>query len=152
VTDDIGRLRTVAAYQFGTGAGEALLPPDETVSMTRTSSGRPRQIAVASERVATYETDGRFRLSMHGGERLQAAAGVGYTVVVGSESRPYVREGRNAFAKFVTDADEAIRPRDDVLVEHTDGELLAVGRAELSGRGMLAFESGMAVKVRDSPE
>jgi uncharacterized protein with predicted RNA binding PUA domain len=152
VTADITALRAVAEYQFGSGAGGALLPGDEAVSMTRTSSGRPRQIRVAGERVGTYETDGRFRLSMHGGRRLQAAEGVGYTVVVGSESRPYVREGRNAFAKFVTGADEVIRPRDDVLVEHTDGELLAVGRAELSGRGMLAFETGMAVKVRDSPE
>jgi len=152
VTDDIAALRTVAAYQFGPGAGEALLAPEEEVSMTRTSSGRPRQVSVAGRRVGTYGTDGRFRLSMDGGERLQAAEGVGYTVVVGSESRPYVREGRNAFAKFVTDADEAIRPRDDVLVEHADGELLAVGRAELSGRGMLAFGTGMAVKVRDSPE
>ncbi len=152
MTADIAALRTVAEYQFGSGAGEALLPGDEAVSMTRTSSGRPRQVHVAGERVGTYETDGRFRLSIHGGRRLQTAADVGYTVVVGSESRPYVREGRNAFAKFVTGADEVIRPRDDVLVEHAGGELLAVGRAELSGRGMLAFETGMAVKVRDSPE
>lgn len=152
MTEDIEALRTVANYQFGKDAGRQLLPTEGGLSMTRTSSGRPRQIRIDGERVATYETDGRLRLSMDGGRRLQAAEGVGYSVIVGSESRPYVREGRNAFAKFVTDADEMIRPRDDVLVEHTDGELLAVGRAELSGRGMLDFDTGMAVKVRDSPE
>jgi len=149
---DLDDLRTVADYQFGAGAGAALFPPGEELSITRTSSGRPRQLhTAAGERLATYETDGRFRLGMGGGTRLQNGLDDGtLAVVVGDESEPFVREGRNAFAKFVTSADEAIRPRDDVLVEHTDGSLLAVGRAELSGAGMLAFGSGMAVYVRDS--
>ncbi len=43
-----------------------------------------------------------------------------------------------------------VRPRDEVLVEHTDGRLLAVGRAELPGSGMCAFDTGMAVNVRES--
>ncbi|WP_436934251.1 PUA domain-containing protein [Halovenus marina] len=149
MNDDWQAMQTVADYQFGSGAGERLFSSEESLSMTRTSSGRPRQLKANEERVATYETDGRFRLGMAGGRLLQDA-GVGYRVVVGDESRPYVSEGRNAFAKFVVDADEAIRPRDDVVVEHTDGTVLAVGRAELSGDGMASFETGMAVKVRDS--
>jgi len=148
----LDQLRTVADYQFGSGAGAALFPADGELSLTRTSSDRPRQIHTADdERVATYGTDGRFRLGMAGGERLQAGLPAdAYRVVVGDESEPYVREGRNAFAKFVRRADDAIRPRDEVLVEHEDGTLLAVGRAELSGEGMLAFDSGMAVAVRAS--
>ena len=62
---------------------------------------------------------------------------------------PYVTDGRNVFAKFVQSVDSTIRPRDEVLVVH-DEEILAVGRAELAGRGMLAFETGMAVDIRDS--
>jgi uncharacterized protein with predicted RNA binding PUA domain len=151
MNDDWQAMRTVADYQFGSGAGTALFAPEESLSMTRTSSGRPRQLRADGQRIATYETDGRFRLGMAGGRRLQAAD-IGSRVVVGDESKPYVSEGRNAFAKFVIDADDAIRPRDDVLVEHSGGVLLAVGRAELSGAGMAAFETGMAVKVRDSKE
>jgi len=149
----LDRLRTVADYQFGPGAGEGLFPPGEQLSTTRTSSGRPRQIRLEERRLATYGTDGRFRLSLAGGRLLrEALPGGAYRVVVGSESEPYVREGRNAFAKFVREVDETIRPRDDVLVEHTDGRLLAVGRAELSGAGMLAFETGMAVAVREGAD
>jgi len=148
----IDELRTAADYQFGSGAGTTLFPADEELSLTRTSSGRPRQIHTAGgERLATYGTDGRFRLGLAGGRRLQEGlAEPAYRVVVGDESEPYVRDGRNAFAKFVREADSAIRPRDEVLVEHTAGSLLAVGRAELSGDGMLEFESGMAVSVRES--
>lgn len=147
----IDELRTVADYQFGEGAGENLFPPGEDLSITRTKSGRPRQIIGPDGRLATYGTDGRFRLGLAGGKQLQAGI-EGYRVVVGDESEPYIREGRNAFAKFVSHADDAIRPRDEVLIEHTDGRLLAVGRAELAGQGMLEFETGMAVKVREGAD
>ncbi len=153
MTDDIEGLRRVAEYQFGAGAGSGLFPPEGEFSVTRTSSGRPRQIHSEGGRIGTYETDGRLRLGMAGGRRLQETLDhPAYRVVVGDESEPYVREGRNAFAKFVTEADSAVRPRDEVLVEHVDGSLLAVGRAELSGEGMLDFETGVAVKVRDSTD
>jgi uncharacterized protein with predicted RNA binding PUA domain len=153
MADDIAELRTVADYQFGAGAGTALFPPEESLSLTRTSSGRPRQIHAGEKRLATYETDGRFRLGLAGGRRLQAALSApAYRVVVGDESEPFVREGRNVFAKFVQAADEAVRPRDEVLVEHSDGDLIGVGRAELSGTGMLDFETGMAVAIRESAE
>jgi len=150
MSDDIDELRHVADYQFGAGAGDGLFATPTELSVTRTSSGRPRQIHGPDGRIGTYEPDGRLRLGLAGGRRLQERLDPpAYRVVVGDESEPYVREGRNVFAKFVTSADEAIRPRDEVLVEHVDGSLLAVGRAELSGRGMLDFLTGMAVKVRD---
>ncbi|MFW5978248.1 MAG: PUA domain-containing protein, partial [Halohasta sp.] len=64
-------------------------------------------------------------------------------------SEPFVCEGDNAFAKFVGAVDPAVRPGDEVLVVHERGDLLAVGRAELSADGMADFDTGMAVKVRE---
>jgi uncharacterized protein with predicted RNA binding PUA domain len=146
-------LRRIADYQFGGGAGRVLFPDGEEMTVTTTSSGRPRQVRADEGRLVTYGTNGRFTLGTAGGKRLQSlAAETPYRVVVGDESEPYVREGRNVFAKFVDTADDTIRPRDDVVVEHTDGRLLAVGRAELPGEAMLDFETGMAVYVRDSVE
>jgi len=151
--DDISVLRRVADYQFGRGAGVALFPSRADLTVTQTSSGRPRQVRAEDGRLVTYGTDGRLRLGVAGGKRLQTAlAPPAYRVVVGDESEPFVLEGRNVFAKFVSAASEAIRPRDEVLVEHEDGRLLAVGRAELPGSGMLDFETGMAVDVRDTAD
>ncbi|MFC7074816.1 PUA domain-containing protein [Halovenus rubra] len=153
MTADLADLRTIARYQFGDDAAEALFPTDEPLDVTRTTSGRPRQIHAEAGRIATYERDGRFRLGIEGGRRLNnALPDTSYRVVVGEESDPFVREGRNAFAKFVQHADKTIRPRDEVLVTRDDGTLLGVGRAELAGEGMLAFETGMAVKMRDGVE
>jgi uncharacterized protein with predicted RNA binding PUA domain len=144
-------LMTVADYQYGAGAGEALFDGDVVVQ--RTSSGRPQQVLVDDERVVSYGTDGRFTLGAAGGRRLQAALdSPAYRVVVGDDSEPFVRDGKNVFAKFVREVDPVIRPGDEILVEHYEGDLLAVGRAELSAQAMIDFESGMAVKVRDGIE
>ncbi|WP_276251399.1 PUA domain-containing protein [Haloarcula rara] len=144
-------LRRGADYQFGRGAGAALL--EDAVEVTHTSSGRPRQVHADDGRIATYATDGRFVLGLAGGRRLlEAFDAPAHRVVVGDESEPFVREGRNTFAKFVKQADPSIRPGDETLVVHENGDLLAVGRAELPGRGMADFETGMAVKVRQGTD
>jgi len=137
-----------AEYQFGRG-GAALFPSRSAVEITHTSSGRPRQVHADEGRVATYATDGRFVLGLAGGRRLlDTFEAPRHRVVVGSESEPFVREGRNTFAKFVKRSDPDLRPGDEAVVVHENGDLLAVGRAELPGHGMGDFETGMAVKVR----
>lgn len=149
--DEYRMLRRVANYQFGSGAADALFPDDEELTVYRTSSGRPEQVLATDDRLVTYGVDGRFRLGVAGGRRLLAALDAPrHQVVFGDESEPYVRDGRNGFAKFVQQADTDLRPGDEVMAVHADGHLLAVGRAELAGTGMLDFESGMAVFVRDA--
>jgi len=147
---DLARLRTVADYQFGSGAGAALFPADEDLEIKRTTTGRPQQVIASEGRLVSHGIDGRFTLGIAGGRRLAAAfEPPAVRVVVGDESEPFVRDGRNVFAKFVGEADPDLRPDDEVLVAHEGGELLGVGRAELSADAMVDFESGMAVKVRD---
>jgi uncharacterized protein with predicted RNA binding PUA domain len=149
--DDRRQLQRVADYQFGSGAGAALFPANDDPTVYRTSSGRPEQVVAEAGRLVTYGVDGRFRLGMAGGRRLHGGlADPRHRVVVGDESEPFVRDGRNVFAKFVQDVDPGIRPGDEALVVHHDGRLLAVGRAELAGDGMADFDTGMAVYVRDS--
>jgi uncharacterized protein with predicted RNA binding PUA domain len=148
-TRDRRQLRTVADYQFGRGAGAALFPAEEDLRIDRTSSGRPSQVHADGGRIVTYAVDGRFTLGVEGGRRLLSALDApAYRVVVGDESEPFVRDGKNAFAKFVRDADPGIRPGDEVVVVDETDALLAVGRAELSADAMADFNTGMAVKVR----
>lgn len=163
----LSQLRTVADYQFGAGAGEALFPPAEGLAIRRSTSGRPQQVLASEGRIVSYGVDGRFTLGLEGGRRLsEALAAPRYRVVVGAESAPFVSDGKNAFSKFVRRVDPAIRPGDEVLVCFDDssnddegnggdettaepGALLAVGRAELGADAMRDFETGMAVKIRE---
>lgn len=163
-TDDLSRLRTTADYQFGAGVGAALFPEGEEMQVKRSSSGRPQQVIAHAGRLVTYGTDGRFTLGLEGGRRVAGAleppAG---RVVVGDESEPFVRDGKNVFAKFVSAVGPEVRPGDEVVVVHEDsveprstesrtasgGSLLGVGRAELSAAAMADFDTGMAVMVRE---
>ncbi|WP_254528841.1 PUA domain-containing protein [Natrinema gelatinilyticum] len=143
-------LRTVADYQFGAGAGDALFPPADSLTITRTTSGRPQQIHAEAGRIVSFGTDGRFTLGLEGGRRLHAGLSTpAYRVVVDDESEPFVRDEKNVFAKFVHEAGAEIRPGDEVLVIHERGELLAVGTAQLAADAILDFETGMAVNVRE---
>jgi len=146
---DIDALRTVADYQFGAEAGTTLFPTDETFEIRRSTGGRPRQVHTDDARLVSYGVDGRFTLGIAGGRRLLDLPAPANRVVVDDESEPFVRDGKNVFAKFVGEVDSAVRPGDEVLVVHERGDLLAVGRAELSADGMADFDSGMAVKVRE---
>ena len=119
----IEQLRTVADYQFGTGAGAALFPPDEGTTIRRSTSGRPQQVLTEAGRIVSYGVDGRFTLGIEGGRRLvQAFPAPRCRVAVGAESVPFVSDGKNAFCKFVREADPAIRPGDEVLVVYDDAE------------------------------
>ncbi|MDQ2049921.1 PUA domain containing protein [Natronolimnohabitans sp. A-GB9] len=143
-------LRTIADYQFGAGAGTALFPPAESLTVKRTSSGRPQQIHADAGRVVSFGTDGRFTLGLEGGRRLhETLAHPAYRVVVDDESEPFVRDEKNVFTKFVLEAGPEIRPGDEVLVVHERGELIAVGTAELDAEAIEDFETGMAVNVRE---
>lgn len=146
---DLSDLRTVADYQFGSGAGDALFPTGESLSIERSRSGRPRQVKASAGRIVSFTSHGRFTLGIEGGRRLHRALSGAYYVTVNAESEPYVRAGRNAFAKFVRGVDPAVRPGDEVRVTSEDGALLAVGRAELTATAARDFETGVAVLVRE---
>jgi Prefoldin, molecular chaperone implicated in de novo protein folding, alpha subunit len=157
---ELPTMRQVANYQFGAGAGSILFPHSGTVRIQRSKNGRPSQIIAqtpaspsadgpAEQRLVSYGIDGRFTLGPAGGQRLVAGLDPpAYRVVVGDESVPFVRDGRNAFAKFVRQADPAIRPGDETLVVDKQGSLLGVGRAEIDAAAMTDFDRGMAVQIR----
>lgn len=101
-------------------------------------------------RLATLRaSDGRLTLGMAGAIRLhQALPAPAYRVRIVPEVAEFILKGKNAFSKHVVEADQGIRSGDEVLVVTGEDELLATGAAVISGREMLVFNYGVAVKVR----
>lgn len=142
------QVRTIADFQFGRGAGAGIFSGD--CACTRSRTGRIRHVTLDGQHLATVRAqDGRLTLSMEAARRLRKALfPPAYRVVVQEDVAPFVSAGKNAFAKHVVDADPAIRAGDEVLVVGPGDVLYATGTAVLSGREMLAFNIGPAVKVR----
>jgi uncharacterized domain 2 len=92
--------------------------------------------------------DGFLGLNIEGGNRLlQTVKYPANRVVVNEDSAEYNARGYNVFRKFVIDFDPHIIPLNDVLVVDSDDNLLAVGRAMLSGIEMATYRGGMVVSV-----
>ena len=142
------RVRTIADYQFGKGAGDILFPDNVTFKMSSTK--RVRQILLDGKRIATVRAhDGMLTLSVFGAGKIHEF--VTYPeqrVVVNSDAAPFVAKGKTAFARHVVDVDSEIRAGQEVLVVDEDDGLLATGKTMLSALEMKAFEKGTAVDVR----
>lgn len=142
------RLRTIADYQFGKGAGAALFPDDVKFILSRT--GRVRQIVLGSKRIATVRAnDGFLILSAFGGERLKPVLPFPQKrVIMNDDAAPFVAKGKTAFCKFVLDCDPEIRAMEEILLVDRDDNFLATGQALLAAAEIKAFTKGTAVHVR----
>jgi predicted RNA-binding protein (TIGR00451 family) len=143
------KIRCVADYQFGKDVGAKLFP--DTVSIVYSkNTGKIRYIHLNETLLATLRpTTGLLALTIAGAKQLARTVNpIPYWVKVHDDAEPFVAKGRSAFAKHVTDADPEIRPQDEVIVISSRNEVLAVGRALLSGTEMLSFSRGTAVRVR----
>ena len=143
------KIRSVADYQFGRDAGKKLFPDDARIVYSK-NTRKIRHIHLKNELLATLRpTTGLFVLTLAGAKRLvREVKPLRCWVKVHDDAEPFVSKGRSAFAKHVIDTNEEIRPNEEVVVINRKDEVLAVGRALLSGKEMKEFKRGMAVRVR----
>ncbi len=137
----------ILAYQFGRTVAKAMLDGEVEVRVRR---GRPREVFVDGKRLCTIRaSDGLASLAPEGARRLHGATEFPeHRVVCSEEWADAVRRGRDLFCEYAVEGWEELRPGDECLVVTEDDELLAVGRARLSGWEMRYFEDGVAVRVR----
>lgn len=143
------KIRSIANYQFGKGVGEKLFPDEVEIVHSR-RTGKIRHVYLGKKILATLRpTNGLFSLTIAGAKRMvQDVKARRLWVKVGAEAEPFVVRGKSVFAKHVINNDEEIRPQEEVIVINEHNDVLAVGRALLTGKEMKAFERGVAVRVR----
>jgi predicted RNA-binding protein (TIGR00451 family) len=147
--DALQKIRSIADYQFGRDAGYKLFPDTVRIVYSK-NTGKIRHIHLKEELLATLRpTTGLFVLTIAGAKRIiHEVKPLRYWVKIHDDAEPFVSKGRSVFAKHVLNADAEIRPHEEVIVINTKNEVLAVGRALLSGTEMKEFSRGMAVRVR----
>ena len=126
------RYRAHADFYFGSGAGDLLLSGKITV--------RGREIQDEQKwSLAATTPSGLIALSLAGAARLEKLGS--YVVRIG-DFRPM----GSLLAPGVVDADEQIRPGDEVIV--VGEKAFGVGRAKMSGWEMKVSRRGVAVEIR----
>ena len=134
---NLNKLRSVACYQFNTEDAAALIP-DGSKIMGRFS----KRIIQDGKQIATfhYET-GLFSLNLKGGFIVNESINKNIVKI------DFDLKTNTIFAPGVVDADSEIIPRDEVVILKND-EVVAVGKAVLSGDEMKKAVKGVAVRIR----
>ena len=147
--DDIKKIKAIADYQFGVGAGDALFKGNIKIEKSK-KTGKIRHIYDGKVIIVNMRaSDSYLVLSKEGAKRLHNAMPYPENrVVVNKDSEPFALEGKSVFCKFVVDCDDNIRSNDEVLIVNEEDELLAYGKALLGACEIREFETGQAIKTR----
>ena len=144
------KLRMMADYQFGKGAG-ALIPDNAIVKKSR-NTGRMRWVYVNKEMFLTIRASDHFLLPKEGYMKLlhENFKYPRLRVVLEDDGEVLacVKEGKSVFAKFVKEVDPELKAGDECLiVDHLDN-LIRGGTLHMSPKEIKDFTKGMAVRVR----
>ncbi len=145
----LGKVRSVADYQFGKNVGARLFPENVEFEYSK-RTGRIRFINLNGERLATLRpTDGLLSLSIKAAKAIaENAPDAKCFVTLKNDVSKYIAEGGDVFAVHVVAVGEDVYAKDEVIVLDEDRNVLAVGRALLSAPEIRAFKTGVAIKVR----
>ncbi len=147
--NSLTKIRAIADYQFGKGVGIQLFPSNVEIQYSP-RTGRIRFINLNGERLATLRpTDGVLSLSIKAAVFMAEKTPFAKCfVTVKNEVSKFIAEGGDVFAVHVVKVDEEVGAKDEVIAVDEEGQVLAVGRTILSSGEMMAFKTGVAVKVR----
>jgi 7-cyano-7-deazaguanine tRNA-ribosyltransferase len=139
-------VRGIAVYQFGPHAAHLF----DNIEISHGRTGKIRHIYRDGTLLATLRPmDGLFVLTREGALTLHQLLPVPQRrVVADSEAAPFVREGKDLFAKFVVRIDENLRAYEEVLLTDEEDMLLGVGKLLLAPEEAKAFKKGVAVQCR----
>ena len=147
--DDVKKVKAIADYQFGVGAGEAIFKGNINIEKSK-KTGKIRHIYDGKTLIVNMRaSDSYLILSKEGAKRLHNKMPYPKNrVVVNKDSEPFALDGKSVFCKFVTECDENIRAKDEVLIVNEDDKLLAYGKTLLGACEIEQFMTGQAIKTR----
>jgi 7-cyano-7-deazaguanine tRNA-ribosyltransferase len=153
MNQDLQKIRSIADYQFGFGAGDVIFSKNIRIQYSK-KTGRIRHVYSNDLLYANYRpNDAFFTLTIAGATQLVAGLpNLSYKVTVLDDVVDVISEGKNVMAKHVLDAGDNIRSGDEVIVVDKGNNVIAIGKAILTKEEMLSYETGVAVKTRRGRE
>ena len=126
-----------------------LLPKDIEMTFSR-KTGRIRTVSHKEKLLCTLRIDGSMAISIYFAQILLKNKKFKENCIeINSDAAPFVEQGRSVFCKHVISCGKNVQISADTPVLFKD-KVIAVGRAVLSSEMISDFDSGVAIKVRDS--
>jgi phosphoadenosine phosphosulfate reductase len=146
-------IRTID-MQFGLDVGSALLPRDKTIVLNKVSSlDAMYEIIVDGQILGRLRFDipkrgYTFLLTLEGGRRIGKLSKRKW-VSCHEGVLKFLKQGANLMVPGVAGCDSEIAEDDDVWLVDSNGLVIGVGIARMSGTDMASSQRGFAVKIRE---
>lgn len=140
--------------QYGEGIGKHVLPSDRIVVINKVPSlDAMFEVVIDGHLIGRLrfeipEQQYRFLPSLEGGRRIGAMSRQKW-VSCHAGILKYLKEGANLLVPGVLGCDSGILEGDEVWIIDTNGMVIGVGTARMSGEDMAKAEKGHAVKIRE---
>lgn len=140
--------------QFGAGIGQKVLPANKTIVINKVSSLDAMYEYVVDGHIVgrlRYDIPKRgytFLLSLEGGRRIGVHSRQKW-VSCHDGVLQYLKKGANLMLPGVAGCDSGISVGDEVWIADSNGAVLGVGIARMSGEEMALETKGFAVKIRE---
>ncbi len=148
---DEEKIKTIMQYQFGKDA-DKILDKFNLIIKRSKNTKRIRWIydSKTKELIASVRAQDHFIIPHKklGEELHKFFKFPKLRVVISDEAVPFVKEGRNVFAKFITNIDKNLRAGEECLVVDKQDNLIATGTLLLAPIECMSFKRGVAVRVR----
>lgn len=142
-------IRSLLRYQYNFDMN--LLNNLKDISVEKSKSDRIKEFYVNFKRFGTIRaSDSVIIPSEHLAKFIhENCSAPKLRVIVDSEIKSFIRDGKSVFSKFVKKMDETLRPGDEcIIVSDIDDELLGFGQVYLVSSEFKNFTRGMVVKTR----
>jgi predicted RNA-binding protein (TIGR00451 family) len=137
-------------YIFGKGISKSI-EFDRCEFRFSKKTGKLKTVTEDGKIIASIRFDGSIALSIYGAQILNKSPDfIQNCVIVSPEAEDFVAKGYSVFAKHVIECGVRIKPGSDVAILNNKYDIIAVGKAILSSKMMKAFDSGVAVNIRNS--
>jgi len=141
------KLKTIADFQFGKGAGNVLFPEEITIERSK-GTNRIRFVYLADERVCSFRVKDGYLVPSLMGARLLYENSLGLKVKINQDAEPFVRKGKSVYCKHIIEANSNISVREEVIIVNQKEEFIGIGTAKIAGLLMKEMKSGVAVDTR----
>ncbi|TXT58984.1 MAG: tRNA-guanine(15) transglycosylase [Promethearchaeota archaeon] len=151
----IRKLKGISDYQFGPLITDILFKDLEKITFKRSkNTGKIKYIYFEKKFFLSLRpTNGFFSLGLLAAQKIiNETKSPKLRAVVLNDISSFIKEGRNVFCKHVVEIDEALRPKDEIIVVNQNDDLLAVGKLELPVPYVKTFTRGVGIKVRKGIE
>lgn len=145
---DADIVRSLIKYQYK--VNDDLLNKMGIIRVEKSKTDRIKEIFVNNERYATVRASDSVLIPS---EKMVKYIYDNFPfpehrVIVQSDIKSFIQEGKSVFSKFVIQIDENLRPGDECLIVTAENELIGFGSLIMTFQEAKSFTRGMVVKTR----